>query len=946
MNSVNAGILAQAMVVVETPPRDPMPHGTVLGPYRIRSLIASGGMGDVYRAHDDRLGRDVALKVLPTGLTDDAERLERFAQEAKSASALNHPHIVVIYEIGQARPSFTVEPIAVPGQRQRPEELHFIAMELVDGETLRDFVAGNPSMARRLEILAQTAEGLGKAHAAGIVHRDLKPDNVMVSIEGYAKVVDFGLAKLVEPSNGWNPLGADSPTMKAITMQGELIGTAGYMSPEQILGKVIDQRSDIFSFGCIIYETVTGRRPFEGESFVDTLHEVLHATPPPIEHPELQRIVGKCLVKDREYRYQSIRDVALDLRAVDERKPEAPPEKRSKTPLYVAIGIAAAIVAVIGWQIHARMHSSGPDFPAAHAALQRITTSGHIGHLAVSPDGRFAAYTVNEDDAGEGVWLQQIATGSRVAVIPAIPKSIYSGLTFSADGNHLIVSRYDGTIYGAVMEVPILGGKPAKLIGDADTAASPSPDGRQLAVTRDVLEKGESRLLVTARDGSHERVLATLPLPEGARSPAWSPDGKEIAVVHGMHLFTINAATGAMKSIPLTGSRGSILNVAWSPAGDALIISASDELMMSAADERAAGRHQLQRVDIASGAVTNLTDDSDEYTEPHATGALVAAIQTKHQAMIWSVTPGSPATQLTRSLGTSDGLLGLTSTRDRHIVYSSSAGGTLDLWTANADGSDPRQLTNDERLESHPVVTSDGATIVYNSRARGISSIWRMNVDGSQQKQIAAAPAIYDFAVSPDGKRVIYASGNETSSHAWLMSVPIDGGTPVTVATTGPFLNWLQFTPDGRSVLFSALDDKAVKLFKVAAGGGPVTKLFDGPGHDASVSPDGKLVAFASGMEDIGAKLTILSLDGSTPPQLPELTARMFRWTADGKNLVYIKRAGRQENLFVQPLAGGPPTPLTNFTDGSIAGYEWSPDSQRIVMTHYLQMRDVVLLTR
>jgi len=936
MNSVDAGILAQAVMVVETPPRDPLPEGTGVGPYRIRSLIASGGMGDVYRAHDERLGRDVALKVLPTGLTDDAERLERFAQEAKSASALNHPHIVTIYEIGQARPNFTVEPIAA-AQRQRPDEIHFIAMELVEGETLREFLAGNPSAQKRLEILAQTAEGLGKAHAAGIVHRDLKPDNVMVSVEGYAKVVDFGLAKLVEPSNGWNPLGADSPTMKAITAQGELIGTAGYMSPEQILGKIIDQRSDIFSFGCIIYETITGRRPFDGDSFVDTLHEVLHATPPEIEHPELQRIVGKCLVKDREYRYQSIRDVALDLRAVDERKPELVPEPKSKTPAFVAIGIAvAAIVAVIAWQIHLRMKPPAADGAIAHSVLQRITTSGHIVHLAVSPDGRFAAYTVNNDDAGEGVWLQQIATGGRVAVIPAAPKTFYAGLTFSADGNHLIATRYDGTIYGSVIEVPILGGTPAKLIGDADTAASPSPDGKQLAVTRDVLEKGESRLLVTARDGSHERVLATLPLPEGARSPAWSPDGKEIAVVHGLRLFTIDVATGVQKNIPLAGSRGTIHNVSWTASGDALLI--------SAADERSAGRYQLMRADVASGAVTSLTDDSDDYTEPHAVAGSVAAIQSKYQSTIWSVTPGSPATQLTRGLGTSDGLLGLTSTRDRRIVYSSSAGGNVDLWTANADGSEARQLTNDERLESQPVVTGDGATIVYASRAHGTSAIWRMNADGSQQKQIVTAPAIYDFAVSPDGKRIVYATGNDTSNHAWLKSVAIDGGASASIATTGPFLKWLRFTPDGSSVVFSALDDKAVKLFKVAVGGGAVTKLYASQGHDAAVSPDGKLVAFTSGMEDTGAKLIILSLDGSTPPHLPELTARSFRWTPDGKGIVYVKRDGRQENLFVQPLAGGTATPLTNFTDGEIAGYEWSPDGQRIVMTHYLQMCDVVLV--
>ena len=882
MNSIDAGILAHAFEVVQTPPRDPLPDGTCVGPYRIRSLIASGGMGDVYRAHDERLGRDVALKVLPTGLTDDRERLERFAQEAKSASALNHPHIVVIYEIGKGRPNFTVEPMAAPGQRQRPEEVHFIAMELIDGETLRDFLAGQPSMARRLEILAQAADGLGKAHAVGIVHRDLKPDNIMVSVEGYAKVVDFGLAKLVEPSNGWNPLGADSPTMKAITAQGELIGTAGYMSPEQILGKVIDQRSDIFSFGCIIYEAVTGRRPFNGDSFVDTLHDVLHGTPVPIEHPELQRIVGKCLVKDREYRYQSIRDVALDLRAVDDGRKAEAPAKNNLPKIAASILIGLVIVAaaiVIAWQARVRTHATA-DVPSAHSALQRLTTTGHVSHLAVSPDGRFAAYTMTDGVSGEGVWLQQIATGSRVPVVPLMPKTFYAGLAFSADGNHLLTTRYDDSIYGAVMEVPILGGTQAKLIGDADTAASPSPDGKQLAVTRDVLEKGEGRVLVTARDGSRERVLAALAITMWPASPAWSPDGKTIAVTHGQSVFIIDVTSGVKKSVPLAGPHGTIRSVAWTTSGDALII--------SAVDERSTGHYQLLRVDLASGALTSLTDDGDEYTEPHPIGSSIAAIQTKFQSAIWSVTPGTPATQLTRGLGTTDGLYGLTSTRDRHIIYTSSAGGTVDLWTANADGSDPRQLTNDERLESHPVVTPDGSTIVYMSRARGTSAVWRMNIDGSQPRQIAAAPVISDFAIAPDGKRIVYAWGNETSNRATLTSISIDGSSPATIATTGPFLMWLQFTPDGRTIIFSALDDKAVKMFKVASGGGPVTKLFDGPGHAAAVSPDGKLIVFASGMENTGAKMTVLSLDGSTPPHLPDLTARMFRWTPDGKGIVYI----------------------------------------------------------
>ena len=934
MHSVREGILAHAVVVVEAPPRVPLPDGTCIGPYRIRSLIASGGMGDVYRAHDERLSRDVALKVLPTGLTDDRERLERFAQEAKSASALNHPNIVVIYEIGQARPSFVVEELTA--QRQRPEEVHYIAMELVEGETLREFLFGQPPLARRLEVLAQTADGLGKAHAAGIVHRDLKPDNVMVSVEGYAKVVDFGLAKLVEPANGWNPLGADSPTMKAITAQGELIGTAGYMSPEQILGKVIDQRSDIFSFGCIIYETVTGRRPFEGDSFVDTLHEVLHATPVPIEHPELQRIVGKCLVKDREYRYQSIRDVALDLRAAEEpRAVEAPKAKTRKTiPLLIGTAIIV-VAALIAWQVHVRMRANA--VPAGRSVLQRITSNGHVGHLAVSPDGRFAAYTIADDEKGEGVWLQQLATGSRVNVVPHAPKVFYAGLAFSADGNHLIATRYDGTIYGSVLEVPILGGTPAKLIGDADTAATASPDGTRLAVTRNVLEKGESRLLVTARDGSHERVLATLSMPDGATSPAWSPDGKQIAVAHGQNIFAIDAASGARKAIPISTPHGAIHNVAWTTAGDALII--------SAIDERSAGHYQLIRIDAASGATTNLTDDYNEYTEPRPGGASLAAIQTMYQSTLWSITPGSPASQLTRGLGTSDGLHGgLTSTRDRRIIYSSSAGGTVDLWTANADGSDARQLTNDARLESHPIVTSDGSTIVYISRAHGTSGIWRMNIDGAQPRQIAAAPSIYDFALSPDGKRIVYASGDDTSTRASLMTVSIDGGKTSTIATAGPLLRWLNVTPDGRTVVFSALENQTVKLFKVAIGGGRVTKLFDTRANAASISSDGKLIAFAAGMEDLGAKLTVMSIDGGAPLPVPAVTGWMFRWTPDGKGITYVRRDGKQENIFVQPLAGGPSTPLTLFPEGMIANYEWSPDGQRIVLTHYLQMCDVVLL--
>ena len=539
----------------DEPARQPLPGGTAVGPYRILKLLASGGMGDVYRARDERLGRDVALKVLPPTLTDDRERVDRLAQEAKAASALNHPHIVAIYEIGQARPSYVVQSI---DSKERPEELHFIAMELVDGETLREFLGGHASLPRRLEILAQTADGLAKAHAAGIVHRDLKPDNVMISAEGYAKVVDFGLAKLVEPPTGWNPLGADSPTMRAITRQGELIGTAGYMSPEQIVGRPIDQRSDIFSFGCIVYEAVTGRKPFEGDSFVDTLHQVLHAEPEPIAHAdenvrrELQRLIGKCLVKDRENRYQSLRDVALDLRAVArdiEGAPAVPLARATSARWLVAATATAAAVALFAiWRGPAR--TSGAEVPHSAHPATRITSSGNVGHLGTSPDGGFVAYTTYEDEKGEALRLHQIASGSSVMIIPPAPKIHFAGIGFSADSNYVLPTSYDNSNYGNVTQVPLLGGPATKLVGDADTAATVSPDGTSIAVARNVLQKGESDLLVTARDGSHERVLTTLPLPQEVHSPAWSPDGKRIAVAHGRTIYTIDAATGARSSVP------------------------------------------------------------------------------------------------------------------------------------------------------------------------------------------------------------------------------------------------------------------------------------------------------------------------------------------------------------------------------------------------------------
>ena len=306
--------------------------GTKISHYTIVSRLGAGGMGEVYKAEDTLLDRPVALKILPADLVDNEDRVRRFVQEAKSASALNHPHIVTIYEIGKVEleKGEAKEP-ASPGDVSgngsngsgRKELFHYIAMEFIDGDTLRDKIhRDRTDLKKLLEYFAQAADGLAKAHASGIVHRDLKPENVMITHDGYAKILDFGLAKLLEPqkpATAGDMLEAET-MMMGRTQPGIVMGTIGYMSPEQVQGKVVDQRSDIFSFGCILYEATTGHKPFHGESVIDSLHKIVYSQAPPIrefnpETPaELQRIIRKCLSKDPDERYQLIKDANIDLR--------------------------------------------------------------------------------------------------------------------------------------------------------------------------------------------------------------------------------------------------------------------------------------------------------------------------------------------------------------------------------------------------------------------------------------------------------------------------------------------------------------------------------------------------------------------------------------------------------------------------------------------------------
>ena len=470
--------------------------GVLVSRYSIVGPIGAGGMGEVYKAQDSSLERMVALKILPPDVVRNDERRRRFIQEARSASSLNHPHIVTIHEIGEA----TVEPSG--------QVIHYIAMELIDGATLKKKIHQEQTDLRTIvSYLAQAADGLAKAHAAGIVHRDLKPENIMVTRDGFAKVLDFGLAKLSVRKSATETI--DTTAVREETREGAVLGTVAYMAPEQVMGKVVDHRCDIFSFGSILYEAATRRRPFEADSDVDVMHKILHDNPQPIEidgnvPTELRRIIRRCLAKDPERRYQSMKDLAIDLRDLVENYDElsvsatsqgsssptavVAPVAKSNTVVWISAAVAVIALAALGW-VYFRSRDGAAQTaagPAPHTLkIQRLTSSGNVTHARISPDGRYLAMVVRDRDGNLSLRVRQVATGSDVEIAPSSPR-LFAGVAFSPDANYVYYARRDeedGTV-GWLYQVPTLGGTARKIAFDVDTAPAFSPDGKQMVFGR------------------------------------------------------------------------------------------------------------------------------------------------------------------------------------------------------------------------------------------------------------------------------------------------------------------------------------------------------------------------------------------------------------------------------------------------------------------------------
>lgn len=869
--------------------------GATLGRYRIIERIGAGGMGEVYRARDVDLERDVAVKVLPADLTGNAERLRRFVQEAKTASALNHPNIVVVHEIGAAE---------VDGTKH-----HFIAMELIEGETLRERIyKPNRDLKSLLGHAAQAADALAKAHAAGIVHRDLKPDNLMITRDGFAKVLDFGLAKLTEA-----PAATDATQVRPDTRDGMILGTAGYMSPEQAQGLPVDPRSDIFSFGCILYEIVTRERPFKGNSQVDILHAIVHSEPQPVTElnpnipAELRRIIRRCLAKDPDQRFHSMKDLANTLRdLVDEYDQLTPgsgstvrvaatPAKQAVWPWIAAAAFAVLAVALILiWKGNARSVAA-----PAQMKIVRVTSDGIAADAAISPDGRYIAYVAA--DRGQSVRVRQVATNSEIVIAPPTEEVSYEHIAFSRDGEHVYVRvRPRGSMTKTLVAIPSLGGEPRRLIHDVDSRTAFSPDGKSASFVRFDPTTNTSRLLLTDATGANERVLMSHRHPDNISDVAWSPDGKWIAAVvsttaGGLHGWIDLVSPDGKTKRQLTTERWfHIARFDWLPDASGIIASAQKE------DAR---RNQLWRIALEDGRGTAITSDLTHYASPSlsADGKTLLATQGEERPRLWRV-----------DLATGDGVP-ITDERatntpwffhdvapDGALLYQMTESGNSNIWSL-VPGSAPKRITDDPTAEFSPTVPRTGDTIYFEVENERGMELWSADRSGGSRRRIASLPpANTDVFVSPDGRWVLYPTPTEM-----LRFSTADGSRRVLTRLPPEFA---AYSPDGTKIAFGVRDSPRRRMAIIDA--------------------------------ESGALLQEL-------PRVPEQYSPRTEWAPDGKSLFVKQLRNGVHNIWSIPLDGSPPRPLTKFTDSgtAIGAFLLTPDGKSLYVGRAALSSDVVMIT-
>lgn len=887
--------------------------GKKLGPYEIVELLGAGGMGEVYRARDTKLGRDVALKILPQQFTTDADRVARFEREARLLASLNHPYISAIYGF------------------ESSGDVLALVLELVEGDTLGDRVGrGRPPLSEALPIAQQIADALDAAHRAGVIHRDLKPANIKITPDGVVKVLDFGLAKALA-AEGSSPDPSDSTTVTADrTIEGMILGTAKYMSPEQARGQQVDKRTDIWAFGCVLFEMLTGSSAFGRATVTDTMAAVVGAEPQwkllRADTPDsIRRLLTRCLQKDARRRLHDIADARTEIEdaMAAHAEPAGVSMPRRWPPLAfwaLLLGIAAALVFL--YAARDRFEKSVAVPPLPETRVVRLTDLPSFAEApAISPDGKSVAFTAGVDGKRQ-VFVQLIAGGTplqitRDTVDHECPR-------WSPDSSSILYfsSAVSGTVQGNIWEIPALGGAPRRVINSVGCADVNPKDGR-LALFR--LAKEGLQLVTEPTDDSQFAVVDEFAPTTYNLYPRWSPDGRWIAFQRGDSIrfdIFVAPATGG-KPQQLTHDNDMMGGFAWLPDSKAIIYSSSRGETMPYLPPLA-----LWQVTLRDGSVRRVTSGEISYASPDISrSGPILVSRMKLQTDIWKFpVEGLPTENVRRGVRvtrqTGQVLTPTASPDDKEVAFLSDSGGHANLWVVNTESGGLRQITHERDPNvavGVPVWSPDGHSIAFVSSHgnQGLTfGVWLVDSDGSNLRNVAN-PGLGP-AWSPDGRWVYYSTrGGAAATAVVLNKVPVDGGTAVTVRTErlrnvigihGSTLYYtverslVDGTPEFEIRAATPEDAPFRVIARIPGSRAPIWQIVN-----PALSPDGKWLAQAL-TDGFTTNLWVLSTTTGEWRQIADFgdratfIARRVSWSSDGRFILAAVAEGDSDIVLLEGL--------------------------------------------